>query len=277
MAYRLYIYRFKNSIEYEYKFLGKYGAKGEKRAPKKKATKEQIARQNQINRENKTRRVLLLNFTKEDMWCCFKYPAGVRPSVDDMKEDARLFIRTVRKEYKKQGVPFKWYQRLEVGAGGGMHFHMVVNRIWDVPTDVILARCWKEVLDKKERGSPPERTEGLTDYKCIYEEGGFRKLAEYICKRPKEGSEEYEQLSIFDESEQRKLLYVSHSRNLEMPEPEVKTRSHWTVRKIVDEGPVPTPGYYIDKNSIYSGINPYNGYTTYRYTEYRLDRGGGSS
>ena len=41
---------FSNSIETEYKFAGKYGAKGEKRAKRKKATPEQMAKQNQINK-----------------------------------------------------------------------------------------------------------------------------------------------------------------------------------------------------------------------------------
>ena len=38
-------YRFKDSIEHEYSYAGKYGARGEKRSPKKKPTKEQIKRQ----------------------------------------------------------------------------------------------------------------------------------------------------------------------------------------------------------------------------------------
>ena len=42
---------FEDSTEYEYKFAGKYGAKGEKRQKKEKATPEQIRRQNQWNRQ----------------------------------------------------------------------------------------------------------------------------------------------------------------------------------------------------------------------------------
>ena len=46
MAYSKKIYRFKDSNEYEYTYAGKYGAKGEKRAKKKKPTREQIQKQN---------------------------------------------------------------------------------------------------------------------------------------------------------------------------------------------------------------------------------------
>ena len=42
MAYRKDVWRFPGSNEYEYKFIGNYGAKGEKRHKKQKASPEQI-------------------------------------------------------------------------------------------------------------------------------------------------------------------------------------------------------------------------------------------
>ena len=44
-------YEFLNSNDIEYKWEGKYGAKGEKRQKKKKATPEQIKKQNQWKKE----------------------------------------------------------------------------------------------------------------------------------------------------------------------------------------------------------------------------------
>ena len=44
-----------NHIEHEYTYPGRYGARGEKRKKKKKATPEQVAKQNQYNREMPTR------------------------------------------------------------------------------------------------------------------------------------------------------------------------------------------------------------------------------
>ena len=44
MAYQQMVFRFKNSNEYEYYFLGEFGAKGEKRAKRRKKTKEEIAK-----------------------------------------------------------------------------------------------------------------------------------------------------------------------------------------------------------------------------------------
>ena len=39
---------------------------------------------------------------------------------------------------------------------------------------------------------------------------------------------------------------------------------------MVEEGIRPQPGYYIDPESVYYGINPYNGTTYLKYTECRL-------
>ena len=72
------IFRSLNVIEHEFSYKGMYGAKGEKRAPKKKATKEQIKRQNQTNKENYIRRTIQLNFAEGDLWCCLKYQDGYR-------------------------------------------------------------------------------------------------------------------------------------------------------------------------------------------------------
>lgn len=49
-----------------------------------------------------------------------------------------------------------------------------------------------------------------------------------------------------------------------------KKYSHWTMRKVISEGPQPQPGYYIDKNSIRSGINRYTGMGYYCYTEIKV-------
>ena len=67
MAYWLDTWSFPNSIEYEYKWEGKYGAKGEKRCRKVNITPEQIRKQNQMNREVRVRRLIKANFYPEDL------------------------------------------------------------------------------------------------------------------------------------------------------------------------------------------------------------------
>lgn len=272
MAYWHDTYRFSHSIEHEFKFAGKYGAKGEKRKKKVKPTPEQIALQNQRNKETKMRRTIKLNFKKRDLWCCCKYPAGVRLSIKDVKKDRQKFMRILRQEYKKRGSPFKWVTRLEVGERGGIHFHILVNRLSADQTDLIIADAWSRALATSEMQKihKGQRTEGLVDYRTVYEVGDFKSLAEYICKQPKEDTPEYEQLSLFTKKEQKALLSVSTSRNLIRPVPEREKKQRWTMRKIIEEGPKPTPGYYIDKDSLYIGTNPFTGYSYCKYTEIKL-------
>lgn len=262
------IFRSKNVIEHEFSYKGKYGAKGEKRAPKKKATKEQIAYQNQVNREKRIRRTLLLNFMEGDLWVCLKYPEGYRLSLDEVEKDLDKFIANTRYAYRKLGHELKWYVRVDIGELGGIHAHIAVNRLWEIQTDVLLEQKWRYLL--KKRGIEEKDRSGKVDWKAMYEAGGFEELAKYIAYRYTEEDEEYEQLSLFDEEEQKRLSSVRCSRNLIRPEPEVVESSKKTMRQIVDFGPEPTPGFYIDKNSIFSGINPYTGLSYLHYTEYRI-------
>ena len=142
MAYWHDIYRFDNSIEHELKFAGKWGAKGEKRQKKKKLTPEQGAKNNQRAKETRMRRTMKANFHPKDLWCCCKYPAGVRLTVEEVKNDKTNFLKILRQEYRKRGSPLKWIGRLEVGERGGIHFHILINRLWTEQTDAIIADAW---------------------------------------------------------------------------------------------------------------------------------------
>ena len=272
MAYWHDIYRFDNSIEHELKFAGKWGAKGEKRQKKKKLTPEQVAKNNQRAKETRMRRTMKANFHPKDLWCCCKYPAGVRLTVEEAKNDKTNFLKILRQEYRKRGSPLKWIGRLEVGERGGIHFHILINRLWTEQTDAIIADAWDRALQKSalQKLRPGCRTQGLVDWRSTYEEGDFKDLAAYICKQPERDSQEYEQLSLFPKEEQKELLSYSSSRNLIRPEPERKRYSHRTVRKLIQDGPKPTPGYYIDLESLYIGTNPYTGYSYCKYIEIKL-------
>ena len=96
-------------------------------------------------------------------------------------------------------------------------------------------------------------------------------MAEYIVKRP-EGMEG--QLSMFPEKDRKRLKGYSCSRNLARPQPESKEYKRRTLRSLMEDGPMPTPGYYIDMDSIVSGVNPYTGMSYYHYTEYPMKERG---
>lgn len=255
MAYWRDRWTFRESREYEYKFAGKYGAKGEKRGPRKKATPEQVEKQNQLNREKKIRRLIKDNFEPGDIWATLKYQKGTRKPAGEVKKDLRKFLTLMRREYKKRGDEFKFIYRIEVGKEGGIHIHILVNRLDTKPdTDMTMQDIWKH---------------GRVNYETIYEAGGYKDLSEYIVKKPDE--EVAEQLQMFEEGERREFVRYSTSRNLTRQQPERTSYSRRTVRKIVEEGLKAENGYYIDKDSVECGVNQFTGMSYIRYTEIRLD------
>lgn len=254
MAYGHDTWTFPGSKEHELKWMGRYGAKGEKRQPRKKATPEQIKKQNQRNREKRMRRKIKENFGSGDLWVTLKYPKGTRKPLEEVKKDFKRFRDAVRRAYRQRGEPFKYIYRMEIGKRGGIHIHILVNRVRGEPdTDIILQQAWKY---------------GRIHFESIYEQGGYQNLACYITKQPDEDI--WKQLSLFSEQEQKELIKYSCSRNLKEPIPEHKEYRHWTMRKILEYGPAPTPGYYIDPDSIVMGINPFTGMSYLQYIEYSL-------
>ncbi len=272
------IYKFINSIEHEYSYAGRNGAKGEKRQNKRKATPEDIKRQNRANRIVKYRRLIKANFYPGDFWCCLKYGSGVRKEVAAVKKDIRKFLKHMRKQYKKLGIALKFIYRMEIGKKGGIHFHIIVNRLWNLPvsTDLILSACWEKVIGGDARG--------LVDYRTLYESGGYDSLAAYITKTPEYDADPedkyYEQmaftideqnaLAAYTPEEQKQLLSISSSRNLIRPEPRKERASSAKIKKLLRDGPKAKEGYVIDQDSIQHGVNPFNGLSFYKYSERRI-------
>ena len=254
MAHRRDVYRYYNSNEFEYKYVGNYGAKGEKRAPRKKASPEQIKKQNQYNKQKTTRRLIKANFRRNDLWVTLKYPRGHRASIKDIQDDLKAFNRKMRETYTKRNQKYKYIYRIEIGRRGGLHVHILINRARGTPeTDLLVRKFWKR---------------GGINFVPLYETGGYAALAEYIVKQATE--EIQGQLDLFADGDKKVLSKYSPSRNLNRPEPEKKTYKRRTVEKLVRDGPKPTEGYYIDKDSIRMGVNEYTGMSYLQYIEYKI-------
>lgn len=251
MAYTEKIYEFEESNEHEIAYNGNYGAKGEKRAAKKKATPEQIKKQNKRNKEKRLRRLIKKNFLPdEDYWITLTYRKEDRPDEQQAKEDIRKLFAVLRREYKKTDTDFKFIKKLEIGKRGAVHIHLVLNRIRGstATTDQLLARHWKK---------------GKIYYQLLYERGGFADLAAYLVK-PERAA---------DTEDTTASGHYSTSRNLIRPEPIKKEYKRRTLRKAMQFGPEPKEGYYIDKESIVIGTNPFTGKSYLHYTEYRIRKG----
>lgn len=230
---------FKNAIEVEEYHTARYGAPGQKRAKRRKATPEEIEKINQYNREKLARWKLRANFNVHDYFTDLTYRKDERPpNMDTAKKDFQKFIREVRNQYKKRGYELKWMRNIEVGTKNGWHIHLVINRYPD--TDVILAEAWRK---------------GKVINELMYQKGEFRLLAAYITKTPKTDP-------------RLKETSYSTSRNLPVPEPEKKVYLKWETWKNVR---VPK-GFYLDQDSLHEGVNPVTGYRYRHYTLLRIKR-----
>lgn len=235
--YKRLTYVFANAIEvYEY-LDGKYGAPGQAREGKKKATPEQIEKRNQWNKERRARHKLREWMNVNDYLSDLTYKVSCRPKdMKEAKEHFQKLLRLVRREYKKRGYPLRWMRNIECGTKNGWHIHLVVNRIPD--TDIILKTAWEH---------------GKVYSQLLHEKGEFAELAAYITKTPKTCPRI------------REASY-SASRNMPIKEPEEKRFVQWK------KEPKPEEGFYIEKSTYYEGTNKTTGYKYRYYTMIRLNR-----
>lgn len=101
-----------NTREVEEKHTGRYGARGQKRQKRRKATPEEIAKQNQWKRERDVRRLIKWNFGIGDYWFTLTYKKGSRPPWKQMQKDMSKFIRKLRDNPKRPAVLFKTQKAL---------------------------------------------------------------------------------------------------------------------------------------------------------------------
>lgn len=243
-GYIRHIWDFGDTIEIEEKHTGRYGAKGQKREKREKPSSEDIKRQNQWKKKRDIRRLIKWNFKKNDHWFTLTYPKGYRPSVKEIMGDIQKMIRKVRNQYRKLGQELKYIYRIGIGSKGGRHVHILVNRIDS--TDTIVSDAWKK---------------GHVNFRLLYEEGGYKKLADYIAKE-------------LEEWEPEDMKRFHPSRNLIRKEPEEKEIRR---RNLVDKQgnpiyPKAKKGYYIDPDSVKTGINKVTGFAYRHYTLVKLDR-----
>lgn len=235
MSYERKKWTFPRSMEIEEHHSGRYGAPGEKRREKRKATPEEVLRINLRNKTKRCLRKLRTYFEPGDLYVTLTYKQEKRPAdMEGAKADWRKLRRILAKEYQKAGTPFRWIRNIECGSRGAWHIHMVLKRLPEM--DRILSRAW---------------THGKTVWQSMTMEGDFRKLAEYLTKSP----ETDRSLSESD---------YDASRNMPIKEPRrtvIRWQDTWGAPRI-------PKGWRLDEESVEEGVN----LAGYRFRHYTLLR-----
>lgn len=223
-------------------YPGNYGAPGRKRAKKRKRTPEEMKQQNERNRWRRLQRIILANFKAGDWHLILKYKKGTAP--EDYKAAVAQrgsFIEKMRNAFRRAGIPFKWIAVTERGKKGQvLHHHLIIEDIEKegVNTVQLVKKYW---------------TYGNVFFAALYEEGEYEKLAEYIVKA--------------ETKEECGWCTYSRSRNLVIPQPKRRVMK----RRIWKKEPPAKKGWYVIKESIVNGINPFTECPYQYYTMRRLE------
>lgn len=242
-------YAYKNIIEREEYHDGKYGAPGKKRDKKQKATKEQVRKINQYNKSKKARRRLREYFKEDDWLITLTYRKECRPP--DMKTctgQVRKMLRVLKKIYRKEGYELYWLRNIENTPTNNWHVHLVVNQLPDTNPQLLFKTIWNY---------------GRTHPNLLYENGGFKDLADYITKDANTDKGDAARGVLDHKVTEAKY---SSSRNMPLKPPKETLLARWPKEPKIDKG------WELDKESYFEGINPVTGYKYRHYTLVRIRR-----
>lgn len=160
------------------------------------------------------------------------------PEPEEAERLLRNFLDRLRRLYKKHGLECKWTAVTEY-KNKRLHHHMILNRL----DRELIAKTWKH---------------GIVFFRELYGNGDYRKLAEYLIK---------ETSKTFREDGISKCRY-RHAKCVRYPDE--KTDLSAKDGDLFRE-PKATSGYYLDRDSIQKGRNPYTGAPYLHYVEIALD------
>ncbi|MCI1959161.1 MAG: hypothetical protein LKJ25_06015 [Clostridia bacterium] len=205
---------------------------------------EQIEKINEANAKRKATREINANFKGGDYHLVLTYKKELRPTPKFAKKYIKKFLRALRKEYKKIGSELKYFQVTEY-KNKAIHHHLVINSVEGVSIDKVVNRLWNY---------------GRVKFSILDDTGQYKQLAEYLIK---------ETSKTFREKDGGQMQRWSCSKNLIIPKPKVEKIN----AKTWSDNPKPKKGYYIEKDSVYNGTNPFTGGIYQRYTMIKLPVG----
>ncbi len=225
------------------------------RRKRERPTAEAVKKNNQRLAARKRRMQLEMYFDQDDCYMTLTYRKEARPeNMAACKKDWTRLMEQVKRVFKRNGAELRWIRTIEAGPKGAWHIHAVVKELPPGSLDtsgkpVNIAKLISRIWQKKMGG-------GRVDTQYLQED--VERLADYITKTPESSKGSGHQVA---ESS------CSASRNMPLPEPDVKAYKRW--KTFVGRDIKVPKGWILDKNSVRESVNPYTGYPR---REYRLLR-----
>lgn len=220
-----------NIIEVAKYTNGRYCKRQKNGAPLGETPPEQKRWQSK-NDERKVWRLLDENFGPGDLWTCLTYPAGTRPAAETVRTHMQKFIKKVRQLYKRAGKTLKYIYSAGRGKRGAAHIHLVLPKFDIEP----IRDAWAAIVNNGEYVR--------CDFQPLHPDRDYQKLAAYIIKNSEEDWQGPD--PVF------RKRYCS-SKNLR----KAKEHTRTVTAKEWKKDPPERPGYYIDKERSYTGVNAY--------------------
>ncbi len=217
------------------------------RGGKEKPTKEEMEKVNQLNAERILRLKINANFKEDDLFLTLTYRKEERPEPEEAKKNIKKLIDGLRKVFRKAGAELKWICVTEY-HNKAIHHHLLINHVKGQDIPKMVRSLWKF---------------GRPNFKYLDDSGQYKDLAAYLIK---------ETSKTYKAKDGAKKQRYSCSRNLVMPIPKteiIKKAKRWM------PDPKPMKGYYIDKDTIYNGVDPFTGRIYQKYTMVRISDSGG--
>lgn len=222
------------TVEIEKYYTVRFHSKGETRARKENPSSEAVKKNNLRKAVKTLRRLMNANFEDGDYLVRLDFFKDKPSGSIQMQELISKSLRKMKNEYKKRGAELKYIYVKEVGPKGSRHIHMMINKC----DPDVLRKCW---------------THGGIHIDPLTSGGQYSKIAEYFLKYA-ERTERTEERLI------GKRWYAS--RNLKKPV--VKKKAILACR-FREKMHVPK-GWYLEKESIRSGISEVTGFEYLSYT-----------
>ena len=221
-------------------YSSRYGMQNIPRGANVLPTTEAQQRINDRIAADKLTNILNENFKGGDFHAVLTYRPTERPTDEETaRQTLKGFMRQLRREYRRNGKNL-FYVHVTEGKHKAIHHHVVLTGI----NPDIITRLWRH---------------GRVRFSLLDNSGQYRKLAEYLIKETCK--------SARDKRDGKIRRRWSASRNIRRPKEkkEIVKADKWK-----DE-PKPPKGWYIDRETFYSGMHELTGFAFQQYTLVRLE------